>query len=208
MTSADPKRDMRYQGSIRPGTVRVVAGFLSATMVVGMMRLPGAIGATPLPLPVPWPESIQPFQLEGPAGVEVSIETAEGWSKPSPLPLRMGLVVGESYRLHLTAIPGRPGEEFFPTVRILARLSTPPGTAWRFPVEVAFDADDLEEAASGGLVRRVIYSARDCAEPTGPEDSFDVRPGESALEVASALGDPVAELTIGNRLRLSSGGIR
>lgn len=201
-------REMVSQGSIRPGTVRAVAGFLSAVIIAGMVRLPGAIGAGPLPLPVPWPESIQPFQLEGPEGVEVAIETADGWSRPAPLPLRMGLVVGRAYRLHVTRIPGRPGEELFPTVRLLARLATPPGTAWRFPVEVAFDQDDLEEAASGGLVRRIVYSSRDCADPLGPEDSFDVRPGEDALEVAGSLGDPLAELTIGNRLPVAAGASR
>jgi len=33
-----------------------------------------------------------------------------------------------------------------------------------------------------------------------PEGWFDVRPGCDCLEVASTLGDPVAELIIGNRV--------
>ncbi len=72
---------------------------------------------------------------------------------------------------------------------------------WRFPVEVAIDEDDLSAALAGSLVRRVVYVACEPEEPSlVPGGWFDVKPGDDAFEVACTLGDPVAEIVIGNRL--------
>lgn len=171
------------------------------TLAATVMLLPGAIGATPLLQPGSWSEPIQPFELSGPAGVHVQIETAEGWSAVKPLPLRMGLVVGRPYRLRVMHLPGHEGAELFPTVRLLARLDVPPGTAWRFPVEVRLHEDDVADAMRGGMIRRIVYSSLEChGSVEGGEDTFDVKPGEDPLAVARELGDPVAEIMIGNRL--------
>ncbi|MFN9367775.1 MAG: hypothetical protein ACK6CT_03260 [Planctomycetia bacterium] len=171
---------------------------------------PGAIGAQRRPQPGPRPETelppaVQPVAIHGPPGLRIAIETASGWSPLQLGTLRMGLVVGQAYRLRVAGIPGREGEELFPTVRILARLATPPGTAWRFPVEVVIDADDLAAAAEGAHVRRVVYLACDSSRPDVVAAKwFDVRPGDDALDVARTLGEPVAELVIGNRLPAST----
>lgn len=163
---------------------------------------PGAIGV-PRPLQHgPRPESslpvtVQPVEITGPPGVELAIETAEGWSASRPAPLRMGLVIGRPYRLRVTRIPGRDGEELYPSIRLLAKLSAPPGMAWRFPVEVAIDQDDLEKALHGALVRRAVYVS--CEPEAPPAAWFDVAPGDDCLDVASTLGDPVAEIVLGNR---------
>lgn len=170
------------------------------------MSPPGAIGAPrrrqPGPLPESsLPESVQPVEIRCPSGANVSIETAEGWSPEVRGAARMGLVVGAAYRLRITGIPRHEGREVYPSVRLLAKLDVPPGMAWRFPVEVVLDEDDLELALSGSHVRRVVYSACDPDLPdVVPEVAFDVRPGDDCLEVATTLGDPVAEVIIGNRL--------
>lgn len=167
---------------------------------------PGAIGAEHGSQLGPRPESvcpdfIQPVEIRGPEGMQVSIETAAGWSPMRPAPLRMGLVVGESYRLRIGGIEGREGDEVFPSLRVLAKLATPPGHAWRFPVEITIDADDLRLAVEGAHVRRVVYSACDAERPDIlPAAWFDVKPGHDALAVAGTLGDPLAEIVIGNRL--------
>ena len=167
---------------------------------------PGAIGFQLRPQPGPRPESVlpdslQPVEIRGPAGMLASIETAAGWSPLRPAPLRLALVVGEPYRLKIGGIPGHDGEEFYPSVRVLAKLATPPGTAWRFPVDVPIDAEDVAAAAAGSHVRRVVYSACDTDSPDViPGGWFDVKPGDDALEVARTLGDPVAEIIMGNRL--------
>lgn len=171
---------------------------------------PGAIGARRRPQLGPRPETelpaaVQPVAIHGPTGLRIAVETADGWSPLQPGPLRMGFVVGQAYRLRIGGIPGREGEELFPTVRILARLATPPGMAWRFPVEVIIDADDLSAALDGAHVRRVVYLACDPSRPDVVAAKwFDVRPGDDALDVARTLGDPVAELVIGNRLPASA----
>jgi hypothetical protein len=68
-------------------------------------------------------------------------------------------------------------------------------------VEIVVDADDLTLALAGSHVRRIVYSACDPDLPdVVPEGWFDVRPGDDCLDVATTLGDPVAEVIIGNRL--------
>lgn len=172
---------------------------------------PGAIGAPGRLQPGPRPEGpcpetvlpgpVQPVEIRGPEGLLIAVETAEGWSPLRPGPLRIGLVVGQPYRLRIGGIPGRDGEELFPSIRMLARLATPAGMAWRFPVEVDIDRDDLEAAATGGHVRRVVYASCESERPDPvPGGWFDVKPGDDALEVAATLGDPVAEVVLGNRL--------
>jgi len=167
---------------------------------------PGAIGAMRRSQPGPCPESVlpdavQPVEIRGPKGVRIAIETAAGWSPLQATPLRIGLVVGQAYRIKVAGIPGHEGAELYPSIRVLAKLLTPPGMAWRFPVEVVIDEDDLAAALDGGHVRRVVYASCESeGRDVMPSSWFDVRPGDDPLEVASTLGDPVAELVIGNRL--------
>ena len=189
--------------AIATGHAREVAGPRGDS---ASMPTPGAIGVTRRLQPGPCPESIlpaavQPVEIRGPKGMHISIETAEGWSPVHAGPLRMGLVVGHPYRLRITNIPQHEGRELFPSVRVLAKLATPPGMAWRFPVEIVIDEDDLSLALAGSHVRRVVYSACDPDLPdVVPEGWFDVRPGDDCLDVATTLGDPVAEVILGNRL--------
>ncbi len=173
---------------------------------------PGAIGARGSLQPGPGSDGIprsaaslppfmQPVDIRGPADMQIAIETADGWTKLEPGPLRMGLVVGRAYRLRITGVGADEGRELFPSVRVLAKLAVPPGMAWRFPVEIVIDEADLSAALEGSLVRRVVYAACDPEQPDLlPSSWFDVRPGDDAYTVASTLGDPVAELIIGNRL--------
>jgi len=167
---------------------------------------PGAIGGPGRLQPGPCPDAmvpvgVQPVEIRGPAGTLLPIETAEGWSPLRPGPLRIGLVIGRPYRLRVGGIPGREGEELFPSIRVLAKLATPAGMDWRFPVEVVIDADDLATAFSGAHVRRIVYASceADTTDPV-PAGWFDVKPGHDALAVASTLGDPLAEVVLGDRV--------
>lgn len=170
------------------------------------IKAPGAIGAQGRLQPGPRPESVlpphlQPVAIKGPEGSVIAIETAEGWTPLQAEPLRLALVVGHAYRLRIGGIEGREGEELFPSVRILARLGTPPGMEWRFPVEVTIADEDLRAALAGSLVRRVVYVSCETEKPDlVPAGWFDVKPGDDAFDVAMTLGDPIAEVVIGNRI--------
>ena len=175
------------------------AGTFASTSLTGAIGAPGWLQHGPCPETL-LPDRVQPGEIRGPEGLLMAIETAEGWSMLRPGPLRIGLVVGQPYRLRIGGIPGRDGEELFPSVRVLAKLAAPPGMAWRFPVEIVIDEDDLESAATGGHVRRIVYASCESEQPDPvPAGWFDVKPGDDALEVARTLGDPVAEVVIGNR---------
>lgn len=225
-TWRDSRRSICYT-IIRTGTVLRVASRLLATTVLALaastgfsredvetspvdtfagFSRPGAIGARERPQPGPCsdgalPDFIQPVDIRGPEGLAIAIETADGWSPLRPAPLRMGLVVGRAYRLRITATGPHEGRELFPTVRVLAKLAAPPGMAWRFPVEIVIDEADVAAALEGGHVRRIVYASCESDRPDLlPSSWFDVRPGDDAYDVASTLGDPVAELIIGNRV--------
>ena len=225
-TWRDSRRSIS-KNTIRTGTVlRVVSGLLATTVLAltastgfpgedvetnavdtfAGFSQPGAIGARERPQLGPCPEGslpdfIQPVDIRGPDGLEIAIETASGWSPLRPAPLRMGLVVGQAYRLRVTGSGLDEGRELFPTVRLLAKLAAPPGMAWRFPVEIVIDQADLAAAFAGAHVRRIVYASCESDRPDLlPSSWFDVRPGDDAYQVASTLGDPVAELIVGNRV--------
>ena len=217
-------RIIRTGTVLRVGRGLLVAGLLVLATDTGLAREaaeargiqaatpPGAIGVKRRLQRGPCPESmlpdvVQPVEVRGPEGKQISIETAEGWSPLRAGSLRIGLVVGRPYRLRIAGIPLQPGAEVFPSIRVLAKLATPPGMAWRFPVEIVIDEEDLSLAVAGSHVRRVVYSACDPERPdVVPEGWFDVRPGDDCLEVAATLGDPVAEVIIGNRVPTSAPG--
>jgi len=209
----------------RTGTALRAASWLPATAVLAALtvsgvsrqvavadpvaaepREPGAIGVQSAPQPGPRPEQVradwvQEVELRGPAGLLVAIETPAGFSPLEPLPIRLGLVVGRGYRLRLAGLPDAEGAELFPSVRVLAKLAGPPAAMRRFPIDIVIDEDDLRLASGGALVRRIVYaSCEPDREPLPPGSWFDVRPGDDAYAVASTLGDPVAEVVIGNRL--------
>jgi hypothetical protein len=120
--------------------------------------------------------------------------------------LLVGLAIGPVYRFRITEIPGHPGVEVFPTVEMIDRLYPPRGEGLRFPVPVELTQDELEMAADGRFVTRVIYVedpklALPVAEkPTSETRWFDVRPGEDPLVTADNLGRPIAILRMGGRV--------
>jgi len=115
------------------------------------------------------------------------------------------MLVGPVYRFRVMNIPFAPGIEVFPTVEIVDRLYPPPGQELRHPIPVELTADELQMAADGKFVTRVIYvenprAAVPVADDEKHQSWFDVGPGKSPLKVARNLGRPVAVLRLGGRL--------
>lgn len=165
---------------------------------------PGAIGSQRLLRGGPLSGYTQPVELRVPAEVEVGLAQGGHFSTPQPGNPVVGLQVGYVYRFRVTNLFDRPGVEVYPTVELLDRLYPPPGAALKFPVPVDITAEELEMAARGMFVTRVIYvedpnQALPSDQVDGKTTWFEVGEGEDPLEVADLAGRPIAILRLGGR---------
>jgi len=166
---------------------------------------PGAIGNQQLQRGGPVPGFFQPVEIKAPDGVLISLAEGGRFGEPQRAPIRVGLLIGQVYRLRVMNLPLQPGMEVFPTVEIVDRLYAPRGQELRFPIIVDLAKDDLDVALRGKFVTRVIYlEDPDNAVPApaiGKEQEwFDVAPGTDPLAVADAFGRPVAIVRMGARV--------
>ena len=165
---------------------------------------PGAIGSRQLQRGGPLLGSFQPVEIRAPHGATVSTAVEGSFDEPRPAPLSVGMLIGPIYRVRVMNIPLAPGVEVFPTIEVVDRVYAPPGQELRFAVPVEITSEELQMAAAGKFVTRVIYiedphSAVPVAKPQ-QQSWFDVGSGKSPLAVARNLGRPVAILRMGGRL--------
>ena len=145
---------------------------------------------------------VQPVQIVTPGGVQATMPVGHTFGEPSS-DLRVGLHIGSVYRMRVTGIPGREGEELYPTIEIIDRTYPPPGLALKYPIRIDIDNDDLLAALSGQMVTRVVYledtvSASDIAQTELPTRPTEAAAYQDPLDVADALGRPVAIVRIGS----------
>lgn len=163
---------------------------------------PGAIGSLQLERGGPLPGYFQPVQIKGPPGVVMSMTEGGSFTAPETAPIRVGLLIGQVYRIRVMNIPLNPGAEVFPTIEIIDRIYAPAGLEYRFPIVVELSHDDIMMALSGKFLTKVIYledpeMAVPTGHPEGEQPSFDIAPGHNPLEVADEVGRPVAILRMG-----------
>ena len=167
---------------------------------------PGAIGRQRLMRGGPLSGYCQPVEIRAPRGARIAPALGNGFSEGTLDRSLVGLQIGPVYRFRVTEIPGHPGVEVFPTVEMVDRMYPPPGQALRFPVPVELTQRELEMAAEGRFVTRIIYVedpqlALPIAEKASSETRWiDVRAGEDPLVTADALGRPIAILRMGGRV--------
>lgn len=178
----------------------------------------GAIGAQRMlrsgPLSVhPRPAYIQPVEvlvgeqrsasaLEE-AAPAVAIASGGGWTADQYGRMLVGLEVGRPYRLRVTGVPLYEETPVYPTIELVDRLHPPPGKLLKFPVPVELTTRELQMAARGSFVTRVIYvedpmQALPIAQKHG-QPYVEAAPGEDPLLAADQLGRPIAILRIGAR---------
>ncbi len=161
---------------------------------------PGAIGRWQLLRGVPGHGVFQPVEIRAPQGALISLALDDAFDEPLHGPRRVGLHVAPVYRIKVSQVPFLEDMEFFPTIELIDRLYPPPEVRDQFPIILEFTAEDLELAAQGKYVTRVVYvedSPGPAAEDLQPW--IDVEPGEDALKTADAYGRPVAILRLGGR---------
>jgi hypothetical protein len=166
---------------------------------------PGAIGSAQLMRGGPLPGHYQAVEISAPEGVQLALANQGFFEEPTPAPLRAGLLVGHVYRLKVTNIPLREGQELFPSIEMINRLYPPADAEARFPIPIELTRQEMEMALRGQFVIRVIYlenprTALPQQEDPAEQRYFDVGPGQDPLEVADGLGRPMAILRIGSRV--------
>ncbi|MGE0606767.1 MAG: hypothetical protein AB7O62_06540 [Pirellulales bacterium] len=164
---------------------------------------PGAIGSWQLLRGGPHAGYFQPVEINAPQGALVSLAEQGHLEKLQPTPRLAGMLIGAVYRLRVANIPNRLGAEVFPTIEVIDRLYPPENQAARFPIVIELTAEDLQLAADGKYVTRVVYlEDPDNALPVRQEEQgwFDAVAGEDPLRVADELGRPVAVVRMGGRV--------
>lgn len=167
---------------------------------------PGAIGGGQLQRGGPLPGFHQPVAIKTPAGVRVSLAAGGAFEPSQASPRRAGMLIGQVYRMRVTGIPMRPGVEVYPTVEVIDRLYAPVGQELRFPIPIELTLADLNLAADGKYVTRVVYvedprrALPIATNKEKPIDWFEAGRGQDPLFVADTLGRPVAIIRMGARL--------
>lgn len=147
----------------------------------------------------------QAVEIRGPEGLKINLAEAGQFTADIPQPARIGVMIGPVYRLRLTGIRLEPELELYPTLEVIDRTHPPSEREHRFPIPVEIDEDDLEKAARGDLVTKVIYlEDNQIAEPVDtsgmPQRVIDVKSHQDAIRTADQFGRPLAILRIGSRV--------
>ena len=167
---------------------------------------PGAIGSRQLQRGGPLAGFFQPVEIRARHGVSISLAVANQFGPPQEAPRRVGLLIGQVYRLRVTNIPlpEAEGAEIYPTIEIIDRTYAPVDQQVRFAIPVEIAQEDIDLALHGKFVTRVIYledphNALPTHSDTG-QTWFEVPPGRDPMTVADELGRPVAILRMGARV--------
>ena len=174
---------------------------------------PGAIGSQRLlrrgPLSPYRQGYVQPVEVAAPPGVAISVVSGGGFTTPHSDTLLAGMTLGQVYRLKVSGVTNYESVDIYPTVEVIDRLYPPQGKALKFPIPVQLTQEELQLAAAGSFVTRVIYvedpkQALPIEQPIvhgrREQQWFEVRCDQDPLLVADMLGRPVAILRIGSRL--------
>jgi len=174
---------------------------------------PGAIGSLRLHRGGPLSGYFQPVRVRAPQGVRIALVGNRELVDRPPGDLLVGLQIGPVYRLQVGGVPNLPGVEIFPTIEVIDRLYPPPGLALRYPIPVELTQKELEMAAGGAFVTRVIYvedpkqalpapqqSSGTESQSSGEQPWIEAPLGEDPLVTADRRGRPVAILRMGSRL--------
>jgi hypothetical protein len=212
-------RRMRVEGILRWAVLVFFASCLTATaqdrpvhwLNAGAMP-PGAIGSQRLHRGGPLLGYFQPVRIRAPEGARISLAVEGGFSDAASNDVLVGLQIGPVYRLQVSDIPNADGMELYPTIELIDRTYPPPNLALRFPIPIELTQDELELAARGAFVTRVIYieaphQALPIAHKANDEQTWVEAPaGEDPLVTADREGRPIAILRIGGRVPNSTNG--
>lgn len=165
---------------------------------------PGAIGTGAAVAP-PIRGYYQPVKVILPEGTQIAFAENGDFPQTSETETLAGLLVGNVYRFRITHIPYYAGVELYPSIELIDRTYAPLGKELEFPMEVELTQEDLELAAKGRFVVRIIYlESPFTALPTKGEEKVklmhEASSGQNPLDMAAGLGRPVAIVRLGSRI--------
>lgn len=153
------------------------------------------------------PVRFQPVEIQLPSDGQVT------WYSPGKdgtlvgsAPSMAGLLVGPVYRIKISDMPEYPGVVLYPSIEMVDRLHPPAGREAEFPVIIPFTEYELETAAQGRLVTKVVYleqpnrASLQLAGKGKAVAPIRTSPRENALEVADVHGRPLAIVRLGGRV--------
>src|SRR3954464_11036171 len=210
-------RRLRVEGILRQAVLIGLASGLTAAaqdrpvhwLNAGAMP-PGAIGSQRLERGGPLSGYFQPVRIRAPQGARIALASEGGKAVANARDAQanealVGMQIGFVYRLALTSIPNNEGVDIYPTIELVDRLYPPPGLALRFPIPIELTQEELELAAGGAFVTRVIYvedplhALPVSRHAKGDQPWMEAPAGEDPLVTADRNGRPVAILRIGSR---------
>lgn len=149
-------------------------------------------------------EYFQPLRVSLPtSGVVTFYEGLPDRSVELSAPAQASLVVGRMYRLRVSGLPEFPGADFYPSIELIDRLHPPAGKVEDYPIEFELTLEELEWAAAGRLVTKVVYLEQPNRVPVTMIDAKEriktIEPTQNALAEADLLGRPVAIVRLGGR---------
>jgi hypothetical protein len=147
----------------------------------------------------------QPVELKTPEGAKISVCEDGRYGEAQETRALVGFLIGPVYYLKVTNIPLNEGVEIFPTIELLDRLCPPAGEELRFPIPIELTLEELDLAAQGKFITRVIYledpqAALGVRQDPDRQRYFEVDRGTDVLEMADRLGRPMAILRMGSRV--------
>ncbi|MEM7455082.1 MAG: hypothetical protein AAF456_12095 [Planctomycetota bacterium] len=148
---------------------------------------------------------LQPVRIIVPEGALVGMYTGQE-DAIAQSEISVGLMVGHPYRVRVTDIPRRTGEEIYPSIELLDRLHPPAGLEADFPVHVVLTQDDLEQAIRGKMVTKVVYvenprTALPFQQQLRDDAPYvEVNAATEPISVAEQLGRPIAIVRLGSRV--------
>ena len=117
---------------------------------------------------------------------------------------RVGLLVGEIYRIEVSELPEFPGVRLYPSVEVIDRLHPPVGRRDQFPVPIELTREEIGLALRGYLVTRVVYLEDPRltlgSELTRPRLIRTVAPRANVVAEADREGRPMVIVRLGGRL--------
>ncbi len=163
------------------------------------------VGAAPAPPIAPEVQAPLLFvRVSGPAGMSVTfLEGRNGRSFDAPV--SVGMRPGFIYRLRLEGMKSEPNLVLYPSIEVWGTLRLPPTLrAADYPTPLMFAEADLERAAGGTLVTKVILledpdKAVAAAQPEGLPTEVDVAAHEDPVAYAKTQGRPLLVVRIGQR---------